>query len=118
MGLLCRVVDSMAHVAKAAGVRVVTGDTKVVERGHGDGLYINTSGVGILRPGNRQKDHEGHMAQKNSVDGGRTTKDSLLKTVHEGISPIQGTFVKPGKGTSAERRRGVGGFSGGLCAGW
>ena len=38
----------MRQAAIAAGVRVVTGDTKVVERGKGDGLYVNTSGVGLL----------------------------------------------------------------------
>ena len=36
---------------RTAGVHIVTGDTKVVERGHGDGCYINTAGVGVLRPG-------------------------------------------------------------------
>jgi hydrogenase expression/formation protein HypE len=42
---------SMASVAKEAGVRIVTGDTKVVNRGHGDGVFINTSGVGVLPEG-------------------------------------------------------------------
>ena len=41
----------MAEVAREAGVALVTGDTKVVNRGHGDGVYINTSGVGVLAPG-------------------------------------------------------------------
>jgi len=48
---LRRILDSMADVAEEAGVRIVTGDTKVVERGHGDGVYINTAGVGVLRDG-------------------------------------------------------------------
>src|SRR5204862_6942416 len=43
-----RVVASMAAAATAAGVSVVTGDTKVVERGKGDGLYVNTSGVAVI----------------------------------------------------------------------
>ena len=43
---LKQVVDSMAAAAKEAGVTIVTGDTKVVEKGHGDGLYIATTGVG------------------------------------------------------------------------
>jgi hydrogenase expression/formation protein HypE len=38
----------MAWAAREAGVHIVTGDTKVVERGHGDGCYINTSGVGVI----------------------------------------------------------------------
>jgi len=46
---LHRIVESMRGAAASAGVRIVTGDTKVVERGRGDGLYVNTSGVGRIR---------------------------------------------------------------------
>ncbi len=45
---LQRVIGAMAAAAAAAEVRIVTGDTKVVERGKGDGLYINTAGVGLM----------------------------------------------------------------------
>jgi hydrogenase expression/formation protein HypE len=45
---LQRVVASMAAAAAAAGVQVVTGDTKVVQRGKADGCYVNTAGVGVL----------------------------------------------------------------------
>jgi hydrogenase expression/formation protein HypE len=45
---LQRVVTSMRAAAAAAGVAIVTGDTKVVERGKGDGLYVTTSGLGII----------------------------------------------------------------------
>ena len=48
---LAAVVNAMAESAAKAGVRIVTGDTKVVERGHGDGCYINTAGVGVMRQG-------------------------------------------------------------------
>jgi hydrogenase expression/formation protein HypE len=48
---LARIVASMAAASRAAGVPVVTGDTKVVERGKADGVYITTTGVGVLRPG-------------------------------------------------------------------
>ena len=48
---LKRICASMAKTAKEAGVEIVTGDTKVVNRGHGDGVYINTAGVGVLRDG-------------------------------------------------------------------
>jgi len=41
------IINSIKVTAKKAGVQIVTGDTKVVERGHGDGIYINTSGIGI-----------------------------------------------------------------------
>ncbi len=43
-------VEAIAGAARAAEVEVVTGDTKVVERGHGDGLYVTTSGIGRLDP--------------------------------------------------------------------
>jgi hydrogenase expression/formation protein HypE len=47
---LARVVSAMAGAARRAGVHVVTGDTKVVERGKGDGCYVNTSGIGLVDP--------------------------------------------------------------------
>ncbi|HUN92979.1 MAG TPA: hydrogenase expression/formation protein HypE [Burkholderiaceae bacterium] len=48
---LKRIVDSMAGAAREAGVAIVTGDTKVVERGKGDGVFISTTGVGVLPDG-------------------------------------------------------------------
>ncbi|MDZ7370973.1 MAG: hydrogenase expression/formation protein HypE [candidate division KSB1 bacterium] len=48
---LIRVVQSMQRAAKAAGVTIVTGDTKVVERGKGDKMFINTSGIGVVPAG-------------------------------------------------------------------
>jgi hydrogenase expression/formation protein HypE len=48
---LQRIAESMAGAAKAAGVPIVTGDTKVVERGKGDGVFITTTGVGVLPEG-------------------------------------------------------------------
>lgn len=48
---LGRIVDSMAAAARSAGVVLVTGDTKVVDKGHGDGVYINTSGIGLVPDG-------------------------------------------------------------------
>jgi hydrogenase expression/formation protein HypE len=47
-----RIVASMAAAAERAGVQIVTGDTKVVQRGKADGCYVNTAGVGVIeRPG-------------------------------------------------------------------
>ncbi|MBG0850557.1 hydrogenase expression/formation protein HypE [Streptomyces spinoverrucosus] len=48
---VARVAEALGAAAQAAGVRVVTGDTKVVEAGHGDGVYINTSGIGLIPAG-------------------------------------------------------------------
>jgi hydrogenase expression/formation protein HypE len=51
METLRRVVESMAAAAREAGVSIVTGDTKVVDRGKGDGIFINTAGIGIVPAG-------------------------------------------------------------------
>ena len=48
-----RVLADLGAAARRAGVSVVTGDTKVVESGHGDGIYVNTTGVGLVAPGVR-----------------------------------------------------------------
>jgi hydrogenase expression/formation protein HypE len=45
---LQRIVHSMQHAAQQAGVLIVTGDTKVVDHGSGDGVYLNTAGIGII----------------------------------------------------------------------
>lgn len=50
MDSLWRVVQSMRAAAEVAEVTLVTGDTKVVDRGKGDGLFINTSGIGVVDP--------------------------------------------------------------------
>jgi hydrogenase expression/formation protein HypE len=46
---LRRIVESMANAAREAGVSIVTGDTKVVQRGKADGIFINTAGIGLIR---------------------------------------------------------------------
>ncbi len=51
MEVLRRVVGSLREAARKAGVDVVTGDTKVVEKGSGDGIFINTSGIGLVPDG-------------------------------------------------------------------
>ena len=51
IGVLNRVVSSMQAVAAEAGVQIVAGDTKVVQKGKADGLYINTAGVGVIPDG-------------------------------------------------------------------
>ncbi len=53
LDVLDRVLEAMAGAAAAANVPIVTGDTKVVERGSADGLFINTTGIGVLSSGLR-----------------------------------------------------------------
>jgi hydrogenase expression/formation protein HypE len=51
MTVLNRVAEALGAAARAARVEVATGDTKVVEAGHGDGIYINTAGIGVIPDG-------------------------------------------------------------------
>jgi hydrogenase expression/formation protein HypE len=53
MNLLQKIADSMQAAAAEAGIQVIAGDTKVVEKGKGDGLFINTAGIGWLPEGRR-----------------------------------------------------------------
>jgi hydrogenase expression/formation protein HypE len=53
MGTLWRVVQSMQQAAQNANVQIITGDTKVVDRGKGDGIFINTAGIGIVEHAQR-----------------------------------------------------------------
>ncbi len=60
---LRKVVNSMKQAAEEANVKIVTGDTKVVNRGHADKLFINTSGIGILAVGDPTIDISGSNAR-------------------------------------------------------
>ncbi|EST38101.1 hydrogenase [Streptomycetaceae bacterium MP113-05] len=51
MPVVARVAEALGAAARAAGAEVVTGDTKVVEAGHGDGIYLNTAGIGLIPDG-------------------------------------------------------------------
>ena len=62
MSTLGALVERLGAAARAAGVQVVTGDTKVVDKGHGDGVYINTSGIGVIPEGV-------HIAPQNARPG-------------------------------------------------
>ncbi|NXY98887.1 hydrogenase expression/formation protein HypE [Streptomyces sp. BR123] len=51
LSVVARVAEALGSAARAAGVEVATGDTKVVEAGHGDGIYLNTAGIGLIPEG-------------------------------------------------------------------
>jgi hydrogenase expression/formation protein HypE len=82
---LAAVVNAMAEAAATAGVRIVTGDTKVVERGHGDGCYINTSGVGLLRPGVNVGPHRAQPGDVVLVSGTIGDHGMAIMSVREGL---------------------------------
>jgi hydrogenase expression/formation protein HypE len=82
---LAAIVDAMAEAANTAGVRIVTGDTKVVERGHGDGCYINTAGVGVLRPGINVGPHRAKAGDAILVSGTMGDHGMAIMSVREGL---------------------------------
>jgi len=66
---LRRIAASMAGAAASAGVQIVTGDTKVVERGKGDGVFINTTGIGIVPDGVRLSASQARPGDKVILSG-------------------------------------------------
>jgi len=82
---LAAVVDAMAKAAATAGVKIVTGDTKVVERGHGDGCYINTAGVGLLREGINVGPHRAQPGDVVLVSGTIGDHGMAIMSVREGL---------------------------------
>ena len=51
MPILEAIISSMKDAAEEAGIQIIAGDTKVVQKGKADGMYINTAGIGVIRPG-------------------------------------------------------------------
>jgi hydrogenase expression/formation protein HypE len=82
---LAAIVDSMAAAAATAGVEIVTGDTKVVERGHGDGCYINTAGIGVLREGIQVGPHRATPGDAILVSGTIGDHGMAIMSVREGL---------------------------------
>ncbi len=82
---LAAIVQAMADAAAAAGVKIVTGDTKVVERGHGDGCYINTAGVGLMREGISVGPHRAQPGDAILVSGMIGDHGMAIMSVREGL---------------------------------
>ena len=124
MQTLQRVVDSLKRAANDAGVQIVTGDTKVVEKGKGDGLFINTTGIGIVpegielsadraKPGDKVilsgflGDHGiAILAQREGLEFETTIESDsaalhtlvaqMLKTKHDGGAPLLAGIARSG----------------------
>ena len=79
------IVDSMAKAAAHAGVTIVTGDTKVVDRGHGDGIYINTTGIGIMRIGADIRPQRATPGDVIIVSGTMGDHGMAIMSVREGL---------------------------------
>ncbi|HEX7023556.1 MAG TPA: hydrogenase expression/formation protein HypE [Gemmatimonadales bacterium] len=84
--LLDRIVAAMSAAASSAGVPLVTGDTKVVERGKADGLYINTTGLGVLSAGFRPAPDRARPGDAILVSGPLGRHGMAIMAAREGIA--------------------------------
>ncbi|MEW6325299.1 MAG: hydrogenase expression/formation protein HypE [Nitrospirota bacterium] len=92
MALLRRVADSMQAAAASAGVLLVAGDTKVVDRGKGDQLFITTSGVGLIEPGVEIDPRRAARGDRIILSGPIGQHGMAIMSVREGLefeSPIE-----------------------------
>jgi hydrogenase expression/formation protein HypE len=85
LATLERIIGSMAQAAHAAGVAIVTGDTKVVERGKGDGIYLNTAGVGRVPDGRVLRPDRVRAGDAILVSGPLGDHGAAVLSVREGI---------------------------------
>jgi hydrogenase expression/formation protein HypE len=85
METLRRVLADMREAADEAGVRVVTGDTKVVERGKGDGLYVATSGIGLVRAPSPVRPREVRPGDAILLSGDLGRHGAAVLAIREGL---------------------------------
>ncbi len=86
METLGRVVDSMAAACMKAGVKIAAGDTKVVQKGHGDGLYINTTGIGVIPEGVEIAPQNARPGDMVLVNGTMGDHGIAVMSVREGLA--------------------------------
>jgi hydrogenase expression/formation protein HypE len=84
--VLDRIVKAMGEAAAAAEVPLVTGDTKVVERGKADGLFVNTTGVGLMQPGFRPAPDRAEAGDVILVSGPLGRHGMAIMAAREGIA--------------------------------
>ncbi|MBI5958213.1 MAG: hydrogenase expression/formation protein HypE [Chloroflexi bacterium] len=83
---LGRIATSMANACKAANVQLVTGDTKVVNKGKGDGVFINTSGIGLIPAGVHIAADRARPGDKIIVSGTIGDHGMAIMSVREGLN--------------------------------
>jgi len=86
METLGNIVSAMAAASKKAGVKIVTGDTKVVQKGHGDGIYINTAGIGTLMVGQDIGPRNARPGDVVLVNGTMGDHGIAVMSVREGLT--------------------------------
>ncbi len=82
---LCRVVESMREAAQRVGVPIVTGDTKVVDKGKGDGIFINTTGIGIIPAGIQISPKRARPGDLILINGAIAVHGIAIMSVREGL---------------------------------
>ncbi len=85
LNVLGAIANSMGAAARAAAVSVVTGDTKVVDRGHGDGVFINTSGIGVIPDGIHIAPNRAQVGDVVIVSGSIGDHGMAIMSVREGL---------------------------------
>lgn len=86
METLGRIAVSMRRACKAADVQIAAGDTKVVNRGHGDGVYINTSGIGLIPIGVTIAPSRAEPGDVVIISGTVGDHGTAVMSVREGLS--------------------------------
>ena len=79
------VAERLGQAAQRAGVRVVTGDTKVVESGHGDGVYVNTAGIGLVPDGVDIRPDRARPGDQVIISGDIGVHGVAVMSVREGL---------------------------------
>jgi hydrogenase expression/formation protein HypE len=82
---LCRIVESMREAAQRVGVPIVTGDTKVVDKGKGDGIFINTTGIGIIPAGIQISPKRARPGDLILINGAIAVHGIAIMSVREGL---------------------------------
>ncbi|HET6693649.1 MAG TPA: hydrogenase expression/formation protein HypE [Pedococcus sp.] len=85
LSVVGRVAERLGAAARAAGVSVVTGDTKVVDVGHGDGIYLNTAGIGLVPGGVDIGPHRARVGDVVIVSGDIGVHGVAIMSVREGL---------------------------------
>ena len=104
---LKKIIESIGKTAREAGVRIVTGDTKVVEKGRGDGIYINTTGIGFL------EQTAGNVSGEASAQDSGNVSDGMISLKPENIQPgdvvlVSGNIGDHGTAVMLARNPGLG----------
>jgi hydrogenase expression/formation protein HypE len=85
LGALDAIAAAMAAACQEAGVALVTGDTKVVDKGHGDGVYINTTGIGLVPPGVTIGPHRARPGDAVLVSGNLGEHGIAIMSMRKGL---------------------------------